>query len=117
MPSRVRRSANHKSYTYEHDKRRKELIPLAIGTPCPCRSRNCRRHSGQPTCGRLMVNPKQMDLGHDPPLCVDPTPRPGNVVICASCNRSEGAVLGNRIRAARKRQQLFGIPPPPSRQW
>ncbi|MGO1267660.1 MAG: hypothetical protein ACTMIY_13605 [Microbacterium gubbeenense] len=69
-------------YGAEHQKRRAELLPLAIGTPCP-------------RCGVVMLDSDELDLGHTVDLVVD-RHAVGDRIEHASCNRSAGGALKAR---------------------
>lgn len=99
MPARRRKSANDRSYDTAHRKRREQLLPRALGTPCPCASCPRCRARGRP-CHRLMVDPKQMHLDHSTPLALGG--RHGDRIVCAPCNTSAGAALGNHLRGQRR---------------
>lgn len=71
-------------YGYDHKLRRAALLPLAYGKRCPGK------------CGRIMTRGMALDLDHSVPLILGGTV--GDRIICASCNRSAGATLGNRVR-------------------
>lgn len=69
-------------YGSDHQRRRKALLPLAFGCPCP-------------VCGYLMLPTQSLDLDHSRPLRSDPTPRPGDRIVHSKCNRGwtrQGAV-------------------------
>jgi hypothetical protein len=74
--SRTRGSASARGYGLAHQRARGQLVPLALGTPCP-------------GCGATMTDPRRMDLHHS-----DPAARlrgePGDTVVCSTCNRSWG---------------------------
>jgi hypothetical protein len=74
----------------EHQQRRKQLLPPAIGTPCPIQG---------PTCDRIMRDPKRMHLDHSRPRALGGTV--GDRIVCMPCNTGRGAALGNRLRAGR----------------
>ena len=63
-------------YGAEHQRRRAELLPLAIGTPCP-------------RCGEIMTEYDDLDLGHSVDLMIDKNAI-GDRIEHASCNRSAG---------------------------
>lgn len=74
---------------YPHKKARKELLPAAYGRPCPL-------------CGDLMLKGQPLDLDHvNPRWGAQNAPGPFRMAH-ARCNRRLGAMLGNRLRAARK---------------
>ena len=57
-----------------HQRRKRELLPLAYGRPCAI-------------CGKVMLPDQKLDLDHAVPLYVDPRPRPGDRIVHAHCNR------------------------------
>lgn len=63
---------------YTHQRRRRQLLPLAYGTPCPI-------------CGNLMVKGQALDLDHTLPRSRGGVH--GDRITHATCNRSRG----NRI--------------------
>lgn len=71
-------SARARGYDAEHDARRRALLPLAYGKPCP-------------RCGEPLLPGQDLDLGHAVARSVDPASR-GNRIEHAHCNRSAGAV-------------------------
>lgn len=68
-----RGSATARGYGMEHKRTRAELLPTAIGTPCPL-------------CGHIMQADDALDLDHTTPLARDRTAR-GDRICHASCNR------------------------------
>lgn len=60
-------------YPPAHAAARRRLLPKAIGKPCP-------------VCGRIMTADQKLHLDHSIPLWKDPTRRPGDRIIHASCN-------------------------------
>jgi len=92
MPARARTNGQGSPYDHTHRKRRAAMVRAALGTPCPARySRNCTG---------LMTNPRLMHLDHSTPLALGGVH--GDRIICAPCNTSAGATLGNRLRGARR---------------
>jgi hypothetical protein len=81
-----------RGYGTAHQKRKRELLPKAINTPCP-------------RCGELMLRGQDLDLGHSEDLVTNPN-AVGDRIEHAVCNRSAGGGLGNA------RQKLK-----PSRPW
>lgn len=79
-------------YGAEHQKRRRKLLPLAIGTPCP-------------RCGEIMLETDELDLGHSTDHAID-SQAVGDRIEHANCNRSDGARLRNTL-------ERFN----PSRKW
>jgi hypothetical protein len=69
---------------YAHQQMRKRLLPKAYGQPCAL-------------CGYLMVQGQRLDLDHVIPRKYGGIGGPVRIVH-ASCNRSQGARLGNRLR-------------------
>lgn len=55
-------------YGSAHQRRRAQLLPLAIGTNCPI-------------CGKTMRADQVLALDHSVPLWLDPTPRPGDRIV------------------------------------
>lgn len=74
-------------YGWEHKRRRDALLPLAYGQVCPG------------TCGRVMTRDMRLELDHSVPLALGGTV--GDRIMCASCNRSSGATMGNLLRQGR----------------
>ena len=74
-----RPSARQRGYDSEHDALRAQLLPLAIGTPCP-------------RCGQPMLEGQELDLGHPEGAArsVAPDSRADRIEH-ARCNRSAGA--------------------------
>ena len=71
-------------YGREHQQRRAQMLPEAIGMPC-------RR------CGKPMLPGQALDAGHPDgrALAQDPS-SVADAIEHASCNRAAGAVLGNQ---------------------
>lgn len=80
-PARNRAS---RPYSAAHRKARKALLPYAIGTLCPL-------------CGQVMEDWQALDLDHATPLVLGGG-EVGDRITHATCNRSLGATLGNRMR-------------------
>jgi hypothetical protein len=81
-------------YGSRHRARRRQLLPAAVGRPCP---------GG---CGRILRDDPASHLDHSQtPLVVDAT-SVGDRILCGPCNTAAGARLGNERRNLR-----------PSRQW
>jgi hypothetical protein len=94
MPAASRgETAAARGYGYDHQQRRKALLPDALGTPCPLRVSS--------KCTGLMTDPALMDLDHSKALAQGG--RVGDRIVCSSCNRSAGARLGNLLRRRRRR--------------
>ena len=74
-----------------HQRRRKQMLPGALNTPCPGPLIGPRSSR----CVGIMTHPRHMDLDEDPPraLGIPTTWR----ICCAPCNRSAGARLGNQL--------------------
>ena len=87
MPATHR--ARRNPYDYRHRKRRAALLPAALGTPCPAQA--------SPNCTGLMTDPALMHLDHTTPAALGG--EAGDRIICAPCNLSLGATLGNQLRA------------------
>jgi len=83
-------------YGAEHQRRREELLPKAIGTLCP-------------RCGETMFETDDLDLGHSEDLAINPH-AVGDRIEHADCNRAAGARLGNALKARETRYA-------PSREW
>jgi hypothetical protein len=66
-------------YRWEHQQKRKRMLPLAIGKPCIL-------------CGGVMLEWMKLDLDHTT-----------NSITHATCNRSLGARYGNALRGLRRR--------------
>lgn len=73
----------------DHQRRRRQLLPIWLGQPCPI---------GGPKCDGIMTDPKRMDLDHRTPRALGGTR--GDRMACVPCNRGAGAALGNRMRAS-----------------
>lgn len=73
----------------DHQKIREDLIPTALGTRCPI---------GGPRCIGVMDDPALMELDHSTPRAKGGTV--GDRIVCAPCNHSEGARMGNAMRTA-----------------
>jgi hypothetical protein len=86
----------HEAYGVEHQKRRAELLPAVINTPCP-------------RCGNLMLETDELDLGHSVDKAIDPYAL-GDRIEHADCNRSAGGSLGAQLRNRQDRYR-------PSRSW
>lgn len=76
-------------YGWPHRRRRAALLPYAYGRPCPM-------------CDEVMLRSQRLDLDHSTPLVLGGTQ--GDRIVHASCNRSAGASLGNRLRASTELQ-------------
>lgn len=72
---------------WSHVKRRKQLLPAAIGTHCPART---------PRCHGLMTVPRLMHLDHSTPRALGG--KEGDRIICAGCNCWLGQQLGLALR-------------------
>ena len=84
-----------------HIRRRKALLPAAIGTPCPGPADGIRSRK----CTGIIIN-GYADLDHTVPRALGGTA--GDRIICSSCNRAAGARLGNKLRAKKPKR---------SREW
>lgn len=73
---------------YDHERRRKALLPYAYGTLCPF-------HGVVATCPGLMQRDQDLDLDHSIPRSLGGTV--GDRIVHASCNRS----WGNGTRGSR----------------
>jgi 5-methylcytosine-specific restriction endonuclease McrA len=83
--------ATHPPVDSAHRKLRRELLPLALGQPCP-------------TCGRIMDKTAQLD--HIVPRARGgQTTRENCRILCAPCNGKRGQVLGGKTAALAKRRQ------------
>jgi hypothetical protein len=91
MPARVRRSTFHRGYDHRHVKRREYLLATTPpGTPCP--------YCHLP----MWPGTQRLDADHRAvPLASGQGGLP-DTLAHASCNRRAGAVLGNRMRGARR---------------
>ena len=74
-----RGSSAQRHYDYAHRQRRTQLLPRALGQPCP-------------RCGEPMTDPARMDAGHSTDLAYDPT-SVADHMLCSRCNRSDGATV------------------------
>jgi hypothetical protein len=91
MPARLRTDPNRQQ------KRRKQLLPYALNTWCPCGMGGCTHKR----CDGLMTDPARMQLDHTIPVVLGGGEVPGDRIICAHCNQSAGATLGNQLRGNR----------------
>ena len=66
-------------YDWQHQQRRKAMLPHAIGRPCIY-------------CGGVMLEWMRLDLDHTT-----------DQITHAKCNRSAGAKYGNALRGLRRR--------------
>jgi hypothetical protein len=88
----TKRSSTERGYGAAHQKRRKQLLPLAYGTPCPI-------------CGLLMLLGQALDLDHSTPISKGGTE--GDRITHAFCNRSRAdGVRSNQHIARRARAAL-----------
>lgn len=69
---------------WQHQKRRAELLPAAIGTLCPL-------------CGQPMRAGQRLDLHHSTPRAIDPG-SVGDQIVHEACDKAAGARLGNELR-------------------
>lgn len=93
MPNR---NTTDRGLGYTHQKRRRQLLPAALNTPCPAAT--------SPRCTGLMTDPRRMDLDHTIPRALGGTH--GDRIICSPCNRSAGARLGNQLRRHTRQRAL-----------
>lgn len=70
---------------WAHQKRKRELLPDAIGTLCPL------------GCGELMLEGQALDLDHSTPRVLNRAAH-GDRIVHARCNRAAGARLGHELR-------------------
>lgn len=85
-PPRKLASTTARGYGYTHRKRRAELLPLYLGTPCT---------GGR--CGGVTLTTRNADLEHTVPLALGGT-QLGDRIICTKCNRGQGNAIA-RARA------------------
>lgn len=71
---RDRGTSAQRGYGAAHRRRRAELLPLALGLPCPL-------------CGAVMTAADALDLDHSTPLALDPG-AVGDRIVHARCNRA-----------------------------
>jgi hypothetical protein len=90
MPAYLRTEPN------AQQRRRKELLPYAMNTWCPCGMSGCTHR-----CDGLMTDARRMDCDHTVAVVLGGGGTPGDRIICSHCNRSSGATLGNRLRGNR----------------
>lgn len=95
MPALHRQHVN--PYGRAHRKRRATLIRAAFGAQCPGVLMPDGTLHRSPRCTIVMTNPRLMHLDHTTPVVLGGTV--GDRVVCAPCNLSAGAILGNRLRA------------------
>lgn len=81
---RARGTARERGYDSDHERLRRQLVPKAIGEPCP-------------RCGHLMLKGQDLDLGHSKDRSLHPNARADRVEH-ANCNRSAGGKLGRRMQ-------------------
>ena len=82
-PKRVHRWGPRPPVDPAHRKLRAQLLPHAIGTPCP-------------DCGRIMDQTAELD--HIIPRSQGGTSTRDNVrITCRACNRRRGSQLGGRV--------------------
>jgi len=87
---RIHRWGKRPPLDAEHRKLRRQLLPAAIGLPCPL------------GCGRIMNTTAQLD--HIIPRAQGgPTTRANCRIICAPCNGRRGAVDGGKAAQAKAR--------------
>ena len=79
----------------DHQRKRKALLPLAYGRPCPF-------------CGCVMRQGQALDLDHQVMRMFGGADGPVRIAH-AGCNRSMGAKIGNRLRKRRRK--------PPESRW
>ena len=72
-------------YGYDHRQRRVKLLKRAYGSACPM-------------CGLTMGRDQPLDLDHSTPVAVGGSGA-GDRIVHASCNRSAGAHLRERLKA------------------
>jgi hypothetical protein len=72
-------STTQRGYGWSHQKRRKYLLPRAIGKPCPL-------------CGLVMRADQRLQLDHSTPLATNPNSI-GDRIVHATCNARRGARL------------------------
>lgn len=70
-----RRTTTQRGLGADHQRRRRRLLPLAYGTPCPL-------------CGHEMRRDQELDLDHSIPRSKGG--KHGDRITHASCNRSRG---------------------------
>lgn len=87
-PYKPSRTTRERGLGGDHQRLRNQILPYAYGTACPM-------------CGEVMSADQSLDLDHVVPRAVGGD---GPVrIVHTSCNRSEGAKFGNRLRAVRSR--------------
>lgn len=100
---RQRGTTTQRGLGSDHQKRVKQLVPPAVGQPCPGPWRGTR----SPNCTRTLIA-GLIDLDEDPPrrLAKPQRFRP----CCRPCNRRAGAQLANKLmrkpRTVRRRTLL-----------
>ena len=75
----------------DHQRRRRELLPDALGTPCPIAG---------PKCDGIMTAPRRLDLDHSHARALGGVE--GDRITCSPCNRGAGARLGNQMRRTQR---------------
>lgn len=91
----TRLTTTQRGYGHTHQQRRAILLPAALGTYCPGPSYGPR----SPRCTGRMIDRKRMHLDHTVARALGG--KHGDRIICAPCNTSSGARLGNALRRAR----------------
>jgi hypothetical protein len=81
---------------YQHQQRRKHLLPHAYGTPCPM-------------CGDIMEHGDLLDLDHTIPRALGGTV--GDRIVHRTCNRAAGGRLRHTLHPPQT------APLPTSRAW
>ena len=83
---------------------RERLLPYYLNTYCLCGASGCSHlipNKYGESCDVFMTDPKRMQLDHSTPVALGGGGVPGDRIICAHCNQSAGATLGNQLRGNR----------------
>jgi 5-methylcytosine-specific restriction endonuclease McrA len=98
-PKTTTASTTERGYGTEHQRRRREMLPSAYGTPCPL-------------CGEVMLEDQSLDLDHIVPLSVDPSSTASRISH-STCNRSRGSQTRTRTHQPQPRLPVRD----PTRAW
>lgn len=104
MWAQHRKSTAQRGYGAAHRRRRRVLLPLAIGKNCPM-------------CDEIMLASQKLELDHSIPVALGGLI--GDRIVHGKCNLREGAKLGNqRQKAVTSRTWLVDESAgTPSRDW
>jgi hypothetical protein len=94
----TRPSTNDRGYGAQHQRRRREMLPLAYGTECA-------------KCHELMDESMALDADHSVPLAVVPGPRLPDRIVHARCNRAQGTSISIEARMCGRQRIVRPRPP------